>query len=123
MLYVEMNSDIRDYEPKVLAMFTRRQLLCLCLALIYGVPLALLVPLGLGLKIAVAAVFMTPTILCGYVKAFGMPLEKFVINCVIPVILKPQKKIYMTDDNVFGINEDMTGKKKVKRSKNIKGYR
>lgn len=94
-----MSRDIREFSPKVLGPFDKRQLIVLTISIFTGVPLFLLMgSLPLQFKLLVSIIVVLPILLCGWVKMFGMPLEVFVFKFIIPTIFNPRKKIYITEN-------------------------
>lgn len=94
-----MSRDIREFSPKVLGPFDKKQLIVLTISIFTGVPLFLLMgSLPLQFKLLVSIIVVLPILLCGWVKMFGMPLEVFVFKFIIPTIFNPRKKIYITEN-------------------------
>lgn len=99
MIEIEMSRDIREFSPKVLGPFDKRQLVVLVIAVLVGVPLFMLLgPVPLQAKLIIILIVCLPILLCGWVKMFGMPLEVFVMKFIIPTLFSPRKKVYMTDN-------------------------
>lgn len=99
MIEIKMSRDIREFSPKVLGPFDKRQLIVLTISIFTGVPLFLLMgSLPLQFKLLVSIIVVLPILLCGWVKMFGMPLEVFVFKFIIPTIFNPRKKIYITEN-------------------------
>lgn len=99
MLEIKMSRDIREFSPKVLGPFDKRQIVVLAAAIFTGVPIFLLLgSLPLQFKLIVSLIVVLPILLCGWVKMFGMPLEVFVFKFILPTIFNPRKKIYITDN-------------------------
>ena len=93
-LQCNMIQDIRKYETKVVGPFTKRQLICLLIALAYSVPLALLIPLSLVDKILIGSFLAMPGMLCGYIKIDGTPPEVFAVRYIYKYFLTPSKRTY-----------------------------
>ena len=99
MLEIKMSRDIREFSPKVLGPFDKRQIVVLAAAIFAGVPIFLLLgSLPLQFKLIVSLIVVLPILLCGWVKMFGMPLEVFVFKFILPTIFNPRKKIYITEN-------------------------
>lgn len=99
MIEIEMSRDIREFSPKVLGPFDKRQLVVLIITVLVGVPLFMLLgPVPLQAKLIIVLIVCLPILLCGWVKMFGMPLEVFVMKFIIPTLFSPRKKVYMTDN-------------------------
>ena len=105
MLEIKMSRDIREFSPKVLGPFDKRQIVVLAISIFTGVPIFLLLgALPLQFKLIVSLIVVLPILLCGWVKMFGMPLEVFVFKFIIPTIFNPRKKVYITEnfyENLF----------------------
>ena len=97
MIELEMSKDIKAHEPKVIGMFTTRQLVCLGIAAAYAVPLGFLLPFSIMTNILVAIGFAAPVILCGWIKVGGLPLEKMVLKAI-------KSKMYAEKRNYITIN-------------------
>ena len=99
MLEIKMSRDIREFSPKVLGPFDKRQIVVLAISIFTGVPIFLLLgELPLQFKLIVSLIVVLPVLLCGWVKMFGMPLEVFVFKFILPTIFSPRKKIYITEN-------------------------
>ena len=123
MIEVEMSKDIRDYSAKVLGPFTGKQLACLGLAAAYGVPLIILLPFGLIPNIIIGMVCMLPVIACGWIKPYGIPLEKFLFKCMFPIILgKGRRKVRNKNDFDY-LEKKKPEINKVIRNRKIKAYK
>lgn len=109
MIQVEMNKDIRDFSPKVISIFDKRQLICVGLSALYGVPIMLYATsLDIYTRITLATVLMTPVIACGWVKMYGMPLERFFLHIIRNYWLTPTKRKYRTENTFSFISPDDT---------------
>ena len=122
MIEVPMTKDIRDYEPKVIGIFTARQLVCICIASAYGIPLAFLLPIeDITLRITVAVLLMAPVIICGWVKAYEMPLETFVRRALLTSVFRPAIREYRSNTcNSYKGTPKRAEKKKKKMKKSRK---
>lgn len=123
MIEVQMSKDIKEYEPKIIAFFTRRQVICIIIAACYAIPLYFLLDyleLEISVSIPIVGVSLLPAIVCGWVKMYGMPFETFFFKCILPSLFYPTKRRY-EDKNVFEEfkPEDITkpGFKQAKRHK------
>ncbi len=98
MVQVEMNADIKDFQPKVLSIFTGRQLICIIIACTYGLPfmmMASFIP-DIFTRIVTGFVLMAPVLACGWGNAYGMPLEQFMKTAIVGLVLTPRKRKYET---------------------------
>ena len=121
MLEIEMPKDIKNYEPKILGPLTLRQLVCLGISLSYGIPFVLFTHGDIVVRIMVGLALMVPVLLCGWLKVYNEPFEKFIKIIIINKFVKPEKRKYKCREVRF--EEEPAPIKKVKRSKNIKGYK
>lgn len=104
MIEIEMSKDIREYSPKVLGPFTKRQLAVITLSVLVATPvLVFLHPLSLIIRLILSLILTMPIFLCGWVTMFSMPLEIFVFKFVIPNTINPRKKIYLTENFYEGL--------------------
>lgn len=140
MLMVNMSKDYREYSPKIIWTFTRRQLVCVFLAApIYSFTSALTAA-GIPLEYAllILSVPALPILMCGWISVMGMPLERFVLFIIRNWLMVPHNRYYSTE-GVFDYlspdeeNEDgkkkggknadrMTGKKKKKYRNDLLRY-
>ena len=95
MIEVEISKDIKSHEVRIIGPFTGRQLACIGIALTYGVPLLFLLPGSFTVRSVIALVLMMPTLMCGWGKAYGMPLEKFVMKAIRST-MKKNRRLYIT---------------------------
>lgn len=98
MITVEMNKDVRTFDPKILGPFTRRQLLSLVIAAAYAIPVAIAVPGDSMIKVLIGCVLAIPAILCGFIDILGLPLLQFVTYCVIPSIVNPKVRKFKSEN-------------------------
>ena len=123
MLEIEMSSDIQNIEPKIIGPLTFRQIVCLGISLAYGAPIFAIVPGDILVRIMVSLAFMTPTLLCGWIKVFNEPLEKFCYKAILNTFVKPQKRKYKCENSYEAYTGVEKKIKKVKRTKQNKGIR
>ncbi len=96
---IQINKDVGSYEPKVIGPFTIRQAVCLligspiCIAIYkYG---SMFLPAD-----AVSFFLLVPaaaTWLFGWLKPYGMPMERFLKSIFINMILAPGNRTYKTE--------------------------
>ena len=127
MIEVEMSRDVREFEPKILGPFTGRQIICIGISLAYGIPFAIIATfIPFWQRIMVTVILMLPVLACGWCKMYGLPLEKFAMQCFKSMILYPGKRVYKVDNfytPVFRDQAEDNKKKKISRSKKYKGYK
>lgn len=120
MIEVEMNKDVRTFEPKIMGPFTRRQLLSLVIAAAYTLPVVVLVPGDAMMKVLLGCVLAIPAILCGFIDVLGLPLLQFITYCVIPSVTNPKVRKFKSEnayETYLEEAESMEGKKKGKQQK------
>ena len=99
MMNVQMSSDITEFESRLLFNMTKRELICLAAAGIFGYFLyEVLTALGLGLspRVIIPVIVASPILAIGWIKPFNMPLETFIFKCFLPFKLNPTKRVYNT---------------------------
>ena len=135
MVKVPMTTDIKDFSPKVISIFNKRQLICTAIALSYGLPLIMYArALDLNTRMTLATVLMLPVLACGWVKVYGMPLERFAVIILVNHVLTPTRRAYATKSTMGYLGEDsvvlfrgakrkkMTWKEKKARRQEMKKY-
>lgn len=98
MIEIEMNKDVRTFEPKIMGPFTRRQLLSLVIAAAYAGPIAILVPGDAMMKVLLGCILAIPAILCGFIDVLGLPLLQFITYCVIPSLVNPKVRKFKSEN-------------------------
>lgn len=109
-----MNKDVRTFDPKIMGPFTRRQLIALCVAAAYAIPIAILIPGDAMAKVLVGCILAIPAILCGFVDVLGLPLLQFITYCVIPSIINPKVRKFRSENQyeIYLQEADMRNQKK-----------
>ena len=92
MIDVEMNDDIRKYQPKLIGPFTKRQIISIVAGLAYSIPIAILVPTDISNKLFIGAILMIPALICGYATMDGAPFEVVAIRMIYLYFLTPAKR-------------------------------
>ena len=117
MIEVEMTKDIRNYEPKLFGVVTVRQIICLTIGVVLALPLIFFLPIeDITTKVMVAMIPLVPMIMFGWIKVYGMKLEKFLWQAIRSLVLTPSKRKYKTESTMDFLKEPEpeNGKKKVK---------
>ncbi len=96
MLQVEMTDDIRKYDTKFMGPFTKRQFISISVALVFAIPIAILIPGEIDMKLMVACLTGAPIALCGFVKLDGAYLEVLALRWVYQKILTPPRRKYIS---------------------------
>lgn len=127
MIELEVPKDIRKYEAKLFGPFTTRQLICFVIA----VAVAFIVYKFVGAFIPQDILFFViiiidlPVLLCGWLKPYGMPFEKFAKTAFTTTFVSPAVRKYVTEniyenkykaDKIAEMNRKKN-KKKIKPSK------
>lgn len=128
MIEVQMSKDIRDYEPKVMGPFTRRQLICVGIGCAVGIPIGLSLPFSeLLFKVIAAVCIVVPIAMCGWVSLYGMHLEQFALYIIRHKYLTPTVRKYRTtgqlcDEIAKAKAAESEGTEKGKKKKKRKVY-
>ena len=135
MFKVPMTRDIKDFSPKAISIFNKRQLICSPIALSYGFPIIMYAKsMELNTRMTFATILMLPVLACGWIKVYGMPLEKFALIVLTNHVLTPTRRMYATENTLDYLVEDgvvrfrdakrkkMTWKEKKVRRQQMKKY-
>ena len=124
MIEIEIPKDIRQYDAKLIGPFNVRQTACFVSGAIITVPVYFairdLIPTDISLFIAIC--IYLPFLLCGWIKVYGLPFERFFLTFVYSTLLAPANRKYKTK-NIFDIKEnkfeetDLNNEHKVKKKK------
>lgn len=96
MIEVEMSKDLRDITPKFLGPFTKRQVLSVCVGFACAVPVFFITGFfinSLIFRLIICVIFMIPAIACGWIDAYGMHLEQFIVFIFKERTQKPAKRL------------------------------
>ena len=103
MIEIEMSRDIKEYSPKVLAFLDKRQVICVSIAIAYTFPIIMgwgfLADIEITTRLLIAMIAAAPAIVCGWVKVYGIPVDKFFFQTILPMYLSPMKRKYVTKDD------------------------
>lgn len=99
MVEREILRDSGQYEAKLIAGFTPRNVACIILGSLVTIPVGLILSKTFvkELYVPVAAACGAPFFLCGWWKPYGVPLEKFFMTVFKTMILSPAKRKYQTE--------------------------
>lgn len=120
MIEIEMNKDVRTFDPKILGPFTRRQLISLVIAAGYALPIAIAVPEDPMTRVILGCILAIPAILCGFIDILGLPLLQFITYCVMPSIINPKVRKFRSEntyETCLQEAEAMENRKKRKQKK------
>ncbi len=116
MIEVEMNEDIRRFEPKIIGMFTKRQAIAITIGVLYAIPIGLLLPIkDISNKIFVIIILIAPAAACGWIKLNGCYFESLILRILYKFILTPQKRKYVYKNSYRELSD--TVKEKEERAK------
>ena len=115
MIQIEMSKDINDFSPKIISIFDKRQLVCVGLASAYGLPIVVnLTSVDIYTRLTIAIVLMFPVLMCGWVRLYGMYLEKFAWHIFrTRVIGKTNKAVPIKAGGGKASEEKEKGKEKI----------
>ena len=123
MIELEIPKDIRKYEAKTFGPFTTRQLICFVIACVISIG----VYKGLGafvpqdLCFFIILIIVSPVLLCGWFKPYGMPFEKFVQATFVSMILAPKVRKYVIENIYYNkYQEERIAQQKDKKKKQVK---
>lgn len=116
MIEVEIPNDICKYETKFIGPFTTRQTICVAAALVTVFPAYLFLSQYFIQKVALilCMVASTPFILCGFVKPYDMPFEKYAVIIFNTLFRYPAKRKYMTVNLFEALFDEDDGNKSEK---------
>lgn len=120
MAYVSVPKDLNKVKNKVIFNLTKRQLICLMIAAIVGLPFYLVTREFLGTSNAATGmvILMLPAFMFAMYEKDGMPLEQILMNIVRVKLLSPGIRRYETD-NLYSMLTDEQNK--VREQKQRKG--
>ena len=100
MAYVSVPKDLTKVKNKVAFNLTKRQIICLGIALAVGLPFYFLTKGTIGTSNAATGMvlLMLPAFLFAMYEKDGMPLEKVLMNIITVQFLKPDIRCYETEN-------------------------
>ena len=106
MAYVSVPKDLTKVKNKVAFNLTKRQIICLGIALAVGLPFYFLTRKTIGTSNAATGMvlLMLPAFLFAMYEKDGMPLEKVLMNIITVQFLKPDIRCYETE-NIYEMQE------------------
>lgn len=106
MAYVSVPKDLTKVKNKVAFNLTKRQIICLGIALAVGLPFYFLTRKTIGTSNAATSMvlLMLPAFLFAMYEKDGMPLEKVLMNIITVQFLKPDIRCYETE-NIYEMPE------------------
>ncbi|MBQ9091434.1 MAG: PrgI family protein [Anaerotignum sp.] len=117
MAYVSVPKDLTKVKNKVAFNLTKRQIICLGIAAVMGLPFYFLTRGTIGNSNAATGMvlLMLPAFLFAMYEKDGMPLEKVLMNIITVRFLKPDIRCYETE-NLYEMK--MASQKPVNKKKN-----
>ena len=107
MFKVPMTRDIKDFSPKVISILNKRELICAAIALTYGFPVIMYARgLELNTRMTLATILMLPVLACGWIRVYGMPLERFALLVIVNHLLTPTRRMYATENTLDYVRKD-----------------
>lgn len=128
MLNVKICKNVKSAETKLIFNLTTRQLICILMAIAVSIPAFLL----LKPFVDIEAIFVIITFICvpffgvGFVRPYGLPLEKFLYiiwtdNIETPKVLKYKtKNFYDIKEHKVFTADDLNDTKEKNNKKNSK---
>ena len=100
MAYVSVPKDLTKVKNKVAFNLTKRQIICLGIAAVLGLPFYFLTRGTIGNSNAATGMvlLMLPAFLFAMYEKDGMPLEKVLMNIITVRFLKPDIRCYETEN-------------------------
>lgn len=122
MIRIKVNKDIREYQPKVIFVFTMRQFKFAVFFLVAAALIFMILPVENTLDRGIYSAFIAlPIIVCGYVDIGGIPAHIYAKLFVQSNVLQPrtrkfvQKNRYKRALEVTRFNDEETEPKESKR--------
>lgn len=121
MIQVEIPKDIRKYESKLIGPLTTRQTICFVIAAAIAIFLYVFVGKYVTTDVLFFIIFVavSPALLCGWVKPYGMACEQFVATAFVSLVLSPKIRKYQTQ-NFFASPKSEISAKEAERKKKYK---
>lgn len=106
MAYVSVPKDLTKVKNKVAFNLTKRQIICLGIAVAIGLPFYFLTRGTIGTSNAATGMvlLMLPAFLFAMYEKDGMPLEKVLMNIITVQFLRPDIRCYETE-NIYEMQE------------------
>lgn len=96
MIEIRINKDVGSYEAKFIGPFTMRQSITLLIALpiCYGIYYFVSPLLGVDAAGFLICIPASVAVLFGWIKPYGMPMEKFIRTAWVNNVLAPSRRKY-----------------------------
>lgn len=104
MIIMPVPKDVRDFKPKFIGPFSKREFIGVVAAVVIAVlTFALTYPFSMGMTVNQRAVIvLIPGVVplaCGFIDIQGMPIWVYARNLLIQNFLAPRHRVYRTDNN------------------------
>lgn len=109
---IDMTKDLKEYEPRVIGVFSLRQVIAVGVNAIIATPIAIITPLTITYKIFLFAILMLPAIFCGWLPIENMHFEDFLIEVIRASFKSPTRRFYENKSEIIPEK-----KQKIKKSK------
>ena len=98
--YISVPRDLTKVKSKILFNLTKRQLICLSVAALIGVPSFFLIKSVAEVNVAVMGmmVIMMPIFFFAMYEKNGRPLEVYLGHFIEAIFIRPKKRPYKTDN-------------------------
>jgi hypothetical protein len=100
MAYTDVPEDLTRVKNKVLFNLTKRQIICVSIAALTGIPFYFLTRDFLGITNAATGmiILMIPAFMFGMYEKDGLPLEKVLMNMLMVLFIRPHIRTYETEN-------------------------
>ena len=115
--YISVPRDLTKVKSKVMFGLTKRQLICLSVAALFGVPSFFLIKCVSQVNTAVMGmmVIMMPFFFFAMYEKNGRPLEVLLGQFIQQVFIRPKKRPYKTDNYYAALMRQAAAEKEVDR--------
>ena len=115
--YISVPRDLTKVKSKVMFGLTKRQLICLSVAALFGVPSFFLIKCVSQVNTAVMGmmVIMMPFFFFAMYEKNGRPLEVLLGQFIQQVFIRPKKRPYKTDNYYAALIRQAAAEKEVDR--------
>lgn len=100
MIEVEIPSDIKEYEPKIIGPFTKRFVICLVAIVATSLMGYTIMDkfTDSGLRVVIPLIFDIPWALIAAYKPYGMKFEKYFVSQLYTTIIPPKHRKYIVEN-------------------------
>lgn len=118
MIEVEIPSDIKEFEPKLIGPFTKRLLICAIGIVVTSLVGYLILDkfFDNGLRIVIPLVFDIPWALIAAYKPYGMKFEKYFVSQLYTTIIPPKHRKYKVENLYEKFEQEMINEERAKET-------